>query len=45
MTLKNLTLPVQDVHCASCVNAIERSLKRVNGIQAATVNLAVVTSS
>ncbi|MBE7561359.1 heavy metal translocating P-type ATPase, partial [bacterium] len=40
MTLKNLTLPVQGMHCASCVNTIERSLKKVNGVQAATANLA-----
>jgi len=40
MTVKNLTLPVQGMHCASCVNTIERSLKKVNGVQAAAVNLA-----
>lgn len=38
MTIKNLTLPVQGMHCASCVNTIERALKKVDGVQ--TANLA-----
>ncbi|MGH2521219.1 MAG: heavy metal translocating P-type ATPase [Anaerolineales bacterium] len=40
MTVKNLTLPVQGMHCASCVNTIERRLNKVEGVQTATANLA-----
>jgi len=33
-------LDLQGMHCASCVTRIERSLKKVTGVTAATVNLA-----
>jgi Cu+-exporting ATPase len=39
MTEKQLTLPVTGMTCANCVSAVERSLKKVNGVQQANVNL------
>ena len=38
MTTK--TFPIQGIHCASCVNRIESSLKKVDGVEDAVVNLA-----
>jgi Cu+-exporting ATPase len=35
-----LTLPVEGMTCASCVNRIERFLRRTEGVEEATVNLA-----
>ncbi|HEX2843642.1 MAG TPA: heavy metal translocating P-type ATPase [Candidatus Limnocylindria bacterium] len=35
-----LTLPVMGMTCASCVNRIERSLNRADGVATASVNLA-----
>ncbi|MFO7447741.1 MAG: heavy metal translocating P-type ATPase, partial [Ignavibacteriaceae bacterium] len=37
---KNITLPVEGMTCASCVARIERSLKKVDGINDVNVNLA-----
>src|SRR5438270_11723628 len=34
------TFDVKGMHCASCVRVIERTLQKVEGVQAATVNLA-----
>jgi Cu+-exporting ATPase len=34
------TFSIKGMHCASCVNLLERSLKKVAGISEATVNLA-----
>ena len=34
------TFPIKGMHCASCVRVIERALKKVEGIDEATVNLA-----
>ena len=34
------TFPIKGMHCASCVLTIERSLKKVEGVNNATVNLA-----
>ena len=34
-----LTLPVKGMHCASCVNRVERALKKVDGVLTANVNL------
>ncbi len=36
---RRLTLPVTGMTCANCVATIERSLKRVSGVQGAAVNL------
>ena len=34
------TISIKGMHCASCVNVLERSLKKVNGVSNAIVNLA-----
>ena len=34
------TFSIKGMHCASCVNVLERALKKVPGVQNATVNLA-----
>src|SRR3989344_1086839 len=34
------TFNVKGMHCASCVRVIERTLQKVEGVQAASVNLA-----
>jgi Cu+-exporting ATPase len=36
---KQLTLPITGMTCANCVSTVERTLKKVNGVQAAVVNL------
>jgi P-type Cu+ transporter len=36
---KQLTLPITGMTCANCVATVERSLKKVNGVQGANVNL------
>ncbi len=37
---KQFTLPITGMYCANCVTTIERNLKKVPGVQTATVNLA-----
>ena len=39
-TTAELALPVEGMTCASCVNRIERFLKRTPGVEDAVVNLA-----
>ncbi|MDP6184604.1 MAG: copper ion binding protein, partial [Gammaproteobacteria bacterium] len=41
--LETLTLPVLGMHCASCVNRVERFASSVDGVSDATVNLAQET--
>jgi Cu+-exporting ATPase len=36
---KQFTLPITGMTCANCVATVERNLKKVNGVQTATVNL------
>ena len=36
---KHLTLPITGMTCANCVAAVERNLKKVNGVAEASVNL------
>ncbi|GAB4399444.1 MAG: heavy metal translocating P-type ATPase [Anaerolineales bacterium] len=36
---QQLTLPITGMTCANCVAAVERNLKKVNGVQGAVVNL------
>lgn len=36
---KQLTLPITGMTCANCVAAVERNLKKLDGINSATVNL------
>lgn len=40
MTTKNLNLPITGMTCANCVATVERNLKRLEGVQTASVNLA-----
>lgn len=40
MATEHLVLPITGMTCANCAVTIERSLKRVDGVQSATVNLA-----
>jgi Cu+-exporting ATPase len=40
MTSKTVTLPITGMTCANCVGTVERSLKRLEGVEAASVNLA-----
>jgi len=35
-----LTLPITGMYCANCVSTIERNLKKLSGVQTASVNLA-----
>jgi len=37
--LRQLTLPITGMTCANCVAAVERNLKKVDGVQVANVNL------
>ena len=45
MTEIRKTIPIKGMHCASCVRVIERALSRVEGVSAATVNLATEQAS
>lgn len=45
MATKNIILPVTGMTCANCSLTIERNLKRVDGVQDATVNLATERAS
>ncbi|MBX2990575.1 MAG: copper-translocating P-type ATPase [Bacteroidetes bacterium] len=38
--MATLTLPVQGMTCASCVTRVEKALKKIDGVQEASVNLA-----
>ena len=40
-----LTLPIAGMTCASCVNRIERFLRKTEGVEAATVNLATESAT
>lgn len=40
MTPQSITLPVEGMTCASCVQRVEKALKNVDGVQEANVNLA-----
>jgi Cu+-exporting ATPase len=45
METKQLTLPVTGMTCANCSLTVERNLKRLDGVNAATVNLATERAS
>ena len=36
---RHLTLPITGMTCANCVAAVERNLKKVDGVESASVNL------
>ena len=40
-----LTLPIEGMTCASCVNRIQRFLGKTPGVETATVNLATETAT
>ncbi len=40
-----LTLPIEGMTCASCVNRIERFLRKTPGVEMASVNLATETAT
>jgi len=40
MTTQQLSLPIMGMTCAACVRNVERSLKKQDGVELATVNLA-----
>jgi len=37
--MKKIKLLIEGMHCASCASNIERSLKKINGVKTANVNL------
>ncbi len=43
--LQSITLSVEGMTCASCVGRVEKALKKVQGVQQATVNLATERAS
>jgi len=45
MAVMQLTLPVEGMTCASCVNHVERALRKVAGVAEASVNLATERAS
>jgi len=45
MSEKKTTLKIDGMHCASCVASVEKSLKKVPGIQFANVNLATESAA
>jgi len=45
MPNKELTLPITGMTCANCALTIERSLKRLDGVESAAVNLAAERAS
>ena len=36
---KQLTLPITGMTCANCVATVERNIKKLDGVEAAVVNL------
>lgn len=40
----NITLEIDGMHCATCVNAIEKKLNALDEVQSATVNLVTETA-
>jgi P-type Cu+ transporter len=42
---ETVTLPIQGMTCAACVNTLERGLRRATGVLSATVNLATARAT
>ncbi|MBL8129006.1 MAG: heavy-metal-associated domain-containing protein, partial [Chloroflexia bacterium] len=40
VSLRNVTIPVVGMTCASCVNRVEKAIARTPGVESAAVNLA-----
>jgi P-type Cu+ transporter len=45
MSVAKETLQIEGMHCASCVASVEKSIKALDGVNIATVNLATETAS
>jgi len=45
MSEKQQTLKIDGMHCASCVASVENSLKKLEGVETASVNLATESAS
>ena len=45
VTTDELSLPIEGMTCASCVNRIERFLAKTPGVESASVNLATETAT
>jgi len=45
MTVQKENLKIEGMHCASCVASVEKSLKKVPGVQFAAVNLATESAA
>ncbi len=44
-TTREIRLPIEGMTCASCVNRIERFLRKTDGVESASVNLATETAT
>lgn len=44
-SLTTVMLPIQGMHCASCVNRIQTNLSKLNGVGSASLNLATETAT
>jgi Cu+-exporting ATPase len=45
MSVNKVNMAIQGMHCASCVAVVEKALKKVAGVTAASVNLATESAS
>ena len=45
LDVKTEKLEIEGMHCASCVSAVEKSLKKLGGVRNATVNLATESAT
>jgi P-type Cu+ transporter len=44
-TAEETTIPIEGMHCASCILRVEKALKKVPGVETAAVNLAMEQAS
>ncbi len=45
MSIRTETYPIEGMHCAGCVSQVEKALKKVDGVESVTVNLATETAT